>query len=225
MFVKAINIISKSVFPIFFEKKEGNQFKIGVVGTGFFFDEGLFITASHLVEDVGEDATLLYLGNVPHNKLKKSIKIKEIKRDSIKDLFVGKIEENGLPSLKIAENKPPVGKSLCMCGYPLAVIVFIPPSTLNVDNVRIYYQPTFVLDGFKGEHSYKGMAKKWEGFVTRDISYPGMSGGPVFDEAGFVHGMDVGTLDRTINREPNPIHISNGVSIGADVLLEFIKKL
>lgn len=227
MFVEAVEKVKKSIFPIFFEQKiDDHKKKVGVAGTGFFIDKkGDFITGSHVIEDVEANSTLLYLGNVPYKTLAKPTKITEVKRDSRKDLFVGRVEQNKLPPLEISGSKPPVGKSLCMCGYPLANLKFIPPSTLNVDNVRVYIQPTFVLDGFRGKHSLKGIEKLWDGFVTRDISFPGMSGGPVFDEEGVVWGMDVGTLTRKIPREPDAITVINGISVGGDVLARYIKSL
>ncbi len=100
-------------------------------------------------------------------------------------------------------------------------IRLIAPNAINVDNVRVYYQPSFVLDGFKGSINVNEIERKYEAFMTRDASLPGMSGGPVFDVNGIVFGMDVACFHRDIQGS-NPMRIDNGISIRCDMLLEFI---
>lgn len=228
MFVEAIKKVTPALFPIFVQHRQGNQTRIKVAGTGFFIDsEGVFLTASHLIEEVEAlegEVKLLYCGRLPKEKWERPIEIEELYRDSHKDLFLGKVSPVNLGDLPTLSGKhSPVGHSLCMCGYPMAQLSMMKPNVLNADNVRIYFQPTFVLDGFKGEHKQGEVTKEWQGFITRDTSYPGMSGGPVFDANGVIWGMDVGTFHRKIAQGSNTILVNNGISVGADVLDQFVR--
>jgi len=225
MLVKAIEIVSKSIFPIFFEHRQGNQVNIGIVGTGFFIDDkGTFLTACHVMDSGPDDARKLYVGNIPYRRINPPVEIEEIQRNNDRDIFIGRIERDYYEPLTLAEGGPPIGKTLCLCGYPLAEIRIL-RGRINTSNVRQYYQPTFVLDGAEVRiQDARGTVHNYTGFMTRDASYPGMSGGPVFDVDGIVWGMNVAHVSRNIPRppNPNPIEVINGISIKTEILSQVI---
>jgi hypothetical protein len=225
MLVNAIKIVSKSIFPIFFEHRQGNRLGIGILGTGFFIDDhGTFLTACHVMNSGPNGARKLYIGNIPYRRINPPVEIEEIRKNNDRDVFIGRIEREYYEPLILAEGGPPIGKTLCLCGYPLAEIKII-DGRINTNNVRQYYQPTFVLDGAEVQiQDNKGAAHNYSGFMTRDASYPGMSGGPIFDIEGKVWGMNVAHVSRQIPRppNPNPIEVINGISIKTEILSQVI---
>ncbi len=108
MFTKGVEIISKSIFPIFKVCKYNNQTSIAVVGTGFFIDDkGTFLTASHVIENTAtEKCNYWYFGNLPSIPIKNPIDIEELKRDNIRDIFLGKISKDFHEPVKIAKTSP-----------------------------------------------------------------------------------------------------------------------
>jgi hypothetical protein len=225
MLVKAIEIVSKSIFPIFFEHRQGDRIVIGIVGSGFFIDDnGTFLTACHVMDSGPDGARKLYIGNIPHRRINPPVEIEEIRKNNDRDVFIGRIERDYYEPLTLAKGGPPIGKTLCLCGYPMAIIR-ITRGQINTNNVRQYYQPTFVLDGAEIQiRDPKGTVYNYSGFMTRDASYPGMSGGPIFDVEGIVWGMNVAHVSRHIPRPPNPnsIEVINGISIKTEILSQVI---
>lgn len=208
MYQNAFEKIKKSIFPIFYHSIQGSTWQIGVSGTGFFIDDkGHFITAHHVTTDIPANSTLFYFGNVPE-KIVPPIKIIEVFSDSIRDIFLGKIDVNESTPVDISFDKPKIGKSVCLCGYPLASLFQNPDGTINVSNVRQYWQPTFIIDAITADNN----GRTHVGFMTQDTSLQGMSGGPVFDINGIVYGIDVATLTRNISQKNRtPIEVHNGV--------------
>ena len=50
--------------------------------------------------------------------------------------------------------------------------------------------------------------------MTQDMSLNGMSGGPVFDMEGFVHGVDTAFIHREIPQKDKPaIQVFSGVAL------------
>jgi len=224
MFSKAIGQISKGIFPIFARIRQGTRLGISIRGTGFFIDnEGTFITACHVIDGSPPGSTLLYGGNIPFRSITTPVEIEEIRRNNDRDIYIGRIERDYYESLELTDKSPPVGKTLCLCGYPLARMRIRANNVIDMSQVRPYYQPTFVLDGFQGSiRDSTGTNRNYLGFMTRDASYPGMSGGPVFDTNGIVWGMDVAELGRRIPRPNNPINISNGIVLKSEIISGFI---
>lgn len=208
MYKEAILTIKQSIFPIFFKHVQGNVTTLGVSGTGFFINDiGHFMTANHVINDVPKGAEILFAGNVPHNIIQ-PVNISEKLINEERDLYFGKVEEYALPPVKLYFGNTDIGTSVCLCGYPLAQLGQNPDGSINVNNVRQYWQPTFSIDGAHINHN----GKKYEGFITQDTSLRGMSGGPVFDTDGNVIGIDVATFTRQIklqNGENMPVN--NGV--------------
>lgn len=221
MFSTAIEQVTKSIFPIFFELRQQGLTTIGVSGTGFFInDEGHFMTAHHVISAIPENAKILYAGNVPHSIIP-PVEIEEIYSDAVKDIYIGKVAlDKALPKLVIADNEPKIGQSLSLCGYPLAQISQNLDGSINVNNVRKYWQPTFMVDGFQGTIN----GKTYTGFMTQHASLKGMSGGPIFGSDGIVYGMDVAVIGREIPDPATPITVHNGIGVGVSHIRDGIER-
>ena len=220
MYQDAIDQIRQLIFPIFFQVQVENQVRIGVSGTGFFINEkGAFITANHVITDTPQGSRLLYVGNVPRNPIAQPIEIEEVWSDVVRDIFVGRVSASQLPPVNLGAAPVPPGQSVCLCGYPLARITPGPNNSINVQNVRQYWQPTTVIDGFQSNIN----DRHYVGFMTQHTSLRGMSGGPVFGIDGVVVGMDVATLTRRIP-EPDGREtlVPNGIAIGINVIRQLL---
>ena len=211
MYQSAVEKIKRSIFPIFFVKEEGVNSQIGVSGTGFFIDDkGHFITALHVITDAPYGAFFQYRGNIPDHIINPPQIITEVYRDPIRDIFLGKINVSGTIPVSITLDKPKAGKSVCLCGYPLAELSVNVDGSINVGNVRQYWQPTYIIDSIPITDN----SKNYVGFMTQDISLNGMSGGPVFDIDGLVHGVDTAFIHREIPQKDKPaIQVFNGVAL------------
>jgi len=222
MYQNSIEQIKKSIFPVFFQSIQGPTTQIGVSGTGFFIDnQGHFITAHHVTTDVPPNSILLYLGNVP-DKVIPPVRILEVFSDPVRDIFIGKVEMGGLPPVKLSFDKPKIGKNVSLCGYPLAQLFQNSDGSINVGNVRQYWQPTFIIDSITANIN----GKNYLGFMTQDTSLNGMSGGPVFDTNGIVYGVDVAMLTREIpQKDIGKISVHNGVVIENITIKDIYEKI
>ncbi|KKM98229.1 hypothetical protein LCGC14_1160030 [marine sediment metagenome] len=129
---------------------------------------------------------------------------------------IGKVEENFFPVVESNEEIPKRGTSVCLCGYPMTKLNQNTDGSLNVNLVRKYWQPSFVIDQM--------IHKNIKSFITQHPSLPGMSGGPVFDINGKVYGMDYSSLARDIIG-PDPMKIRNGVIIEVKEIKTIIERL
>ena len=225
MYQTAIEHIRKSIFPIFYRIPSEKTSSFGVSGTGFFFHpRGYFLTAHHVITDVPPHSRLLYAGNIPGHAVV-PLEITEVHSDSSRDIFLGRVERDALPSVTLAVKNPRLGKSVCLSGYPLARLSLNPDGSINASNARMYWQPTFVIDYITAESG----SRQHHGFITQHTSLRGMSGGPVFDPEGVVYGIDVATLTRKIPEDPDhPEKVTvlrNGVVVGIEIIREILSRL
>jgi S1-C subfamily serine protease len=211
MYQAAIEKIKNSIFPIFYTVAQGQSTQIGVSGTGFFIDDrGHFLTALHVITDCPPNAVIEYRGNIPDHIQNPPERITEIFRDPVRDIFLGKINLANTSPVAFILDRPKPGKAVCLCGYPLAQLSINPDGSLNVSAVRQYWQPTYVIDAV----TVADMGKNYIGFMTQDTSLNGMSGGPVFDTDGIVHGIDTAFLQREIPQKDKPaIQVFNGIAL------------
>lgn len=224
MYQEAVSKIKNSIFPIFFVSNQGQNIQIGVNGTGFFISkDGHFLTALHVITEAPENATFEYRGNIPDHVVNPPIAIQELYRDPVRDVFLGKINLNDTIPVTFSLERPKAGKSICLCGYPLAQLGQSPDGSLNVGGVRQYWQPTYVIDAI----TILDQTKNYTGFITQDISLNGMSGGPVFDNTGVVYGVDTAFITREIpQKDGKPaIQVHNGVALENAAIADVYAKI
>jgi len=226
MFVNALSSVKNSIFPILWEKREGNVIHLGISGTGFFInDDGLFATACHVIDNIPNDAIVFSVGNVPY-QIQQKEEIVEIARNEEADVFIGRADENRQPPLILSEVRPDIGRTVCISGYPLALMK---QTTRGIDvrNVRQYHQQSIVLDFWEMNVPYNGpraqITRHYESFWITNTSLPGMSGGPAVGTNGQVLGVDVATGTRVIPPSSNRSRIQ--VPCGIIVHIEYIIQL
>jgi len=229
MFVKSIKLASKAMFPIFrIEKLQQNQAKIGVVGAGFFVNSnGVFVTVAHIFDSKGKNISFKYWGSLPEKIINPSKKVVEIARDDNYDIFIGKVEIKSRGFLHLHKKNLDIGRSVCISGYPLAIITQNPQGGPELGGVRRYFQPTFVLDRLTlKSRSGTGNIRVHDGFLVRDFGLFGMSGGPVFDVNGTVVGIQASVTKprESKNADGRKISVENACVIRSNLILDLLEK-
>jgi serine protease Do len=220
MYADAVSRITESIFPIFCARREGDLSFMGVSGTGFFVDDsGLFVTADHIMTDAPAGSTLYYYGKVPDQVCQPAVEIECVASDPARDLYLGRVTRDYLPPVELSNEPVRPGDSVCLSGYPMAVIGTNAQGGF-VGNVRRYWQPSFVIDATPAVSDNR----TYDGYIVQDACLRGMSGGPVFDMHGKVRGMAVATFTRTIP-EPggNPTVVPNGIVIDVEHIRRFVE--
>jgi S1-C subfamily serine protease len=218
MYADAVARIVESIFPIFYLEPRSDL--VGVCGTGFFVgDSGLFLTSEHVMAAPPSGSTMYYYGKTPDQVCEPAVEIEHIASDPAQDLYLGRVARDYMQPVEVSDEPVRPGNSVCLSGYPMAVLDIGPQGTL-VGNVRRYWQPTFVIDAT--ETVIDG--RTYDGYIVQHACFPGMSGGPVFDTAGKVRGMAAATLTRTIPPVPgeSPIIVRNAIVIDIEHIRGFL---
>lgn len=227
MFASAIKKTEKAMFPIFrIDQISLDKSRVNVAGTGFFINSnGVFISVSHVFENITPQTKFLFLGFLPNNLSNPPLEIEEVARDNQNDIFVGKIKTKTPNFLKLLNKIPPIGRSACIGGYPLAVITNNENGGLELGGVRRYFQPSFVLDHLKmNVDDGKGTMKTHDGFSVRDFGLFGMSGGPVFDKNATILGMQASvTNPRVSSNGSRSITVENAVAIRSNLIFDLLR--
>jgi serine protease Do len=219
MFADAVAKLSASVFPIFYAYEHADGPIVSVSGTGFFVDDdGLFVTADHIMNCAPAYAGYYYFGNLPDELIQPPLEIERVAHDPGRDLYLGRVGRDRLRGVDLSGDAVRPGESVCLAGYPMAE-VSINANGGFVANVRRYWQPTSVVDTTQavvGDRVY-------DGYLVGHPCFSGMSGGPVFDVQGRVRGMAAATVTRS---EPDidgdPIVVRNGIVLDGEHLRAFI---
>ncbi len=217
MFVSAIKRVEKAMFPIFCEEDIGNgQSNVGFLGTGFFIDKmGTFVTCAHLFDGVTAGARLTYRGRAPDAPHNPTVPIRELYRTDQQDIFIGSIEVSPASFLTLARSPCDAGRFLCVAGYPLAELKTGAGGALDFSGIRRYYQPSLVIDRAQVPAR---CGRLHNGFIMANVTYFGMSGGPVFDTGAAVIGMQAAVVTRESTNGAQKIVVQNGVAVGSDLI-------
>jgi S1-C subfamily serine protease len=220
MYADAVARITESIFPIFATPPEDTLISMGVSGTGFFVDDrGLFVTADHVMTSAPAGSLMYYYGKVPDDVCQPAVEIEHVASNRVRDLYLGRITRAYLEPVELSSEAVRPGDSVCLSGYPMAVLAATPQGGV-VGNIRRYWQPTFVIDATQALINNR----TYDGYIVQHTCLRGMSGGPVFDVHGRVRGMAVATLTRTIP-EPGgtPTVVSNAIVIDVEHIQRFIE--
>jgi S1-C subfamily serine protease len=218
MYADAVAKITESIFPIFYIQSRGDL--VGVCGTGFFVDNsGLFLTADHIMAAVPTGSRMYYYGKAPDEVCEPAVEIEHLASDPGQDLYLGRVSRDYLQPVEVSNEAVRPGDSVCLSGYPMAVLSISPQGGL-VGNVRRYWQPTFVIDATEAVID----GRTYDGYIVQDPCLAGMSGGPVFDIEGKVRGMAAANLTRTIP-EPGgtPTIVRNGIVSHGEHIRRFVE--
>lgn len=202
MFSKALSVAKGSIFPIIMTVKSGpKKGERHVAGTGFFIDEeGHFVSALHVMNKNPNAVSFSSLGNIPNItfKAKNPEPIIEIGRDARRDLYVGKLNTEKQPGLVLKTEKPEVGTSVVLGGYPFPNISKTSNGGHNFFTVRQYWQPGIIMDNLP--LTLFNPALSYNGFLLDTRTIPGMSGGPALDLEGNVIGMCTAHITRNAGK-------------------------
>jgi S1-C subfamily serine protease len=218
MYADAVAKIVESIFPIFYV--DAGSDIVGVCGTGFFIDDsGLFLTSEHVMASPPPGSTTFYYGRTP-DEVCPAVEFEHVASDAARDLYLGRVARDDLQPVEISDEPVRPGDSVCLSGYPMAVLDISPEGGL-VGNVRRYWQPTFVIDAT--ETVIDG--RTYDGYIVQHACFPGMSGAPVFDMEGKVRGLAAATLTRTIPALPGeaPTVVSNAIVIDVEHIRGFLE--
>jgi S1-C subfamily serine protease len=219
MYADAVAKITESIFPIFFVRQDGDVSTIGVSGTGFFVDDnGLFVTADHIMTCAPAGSTMYYYGRLPGHLCQVAVEVECVASDPARDLYLGRVTRDYHQPVEFSNEAVRPGNSVCLSGYPL-IVPWVPGGLAR--NVRHYWQPTFVIDATQAVVDNR----TYDGYIVQDACFPGMSGGPAFDTEGKVRGMAVARHTRTIQQpgSGNPLVVANGIVIDVEHIRQFIE--
>ena len=218
MYADAVAKITESIFPIFYIQTQGDL--VGVCGTGFFVDDsGLFLTADHVMAAVPTGSRLYYYGKAPDEVCDPAVEIEHLASDPAQDLYLGRVSRDYLRPVEVSNEAVRPGDSVCLSGYPMAVLAISSQGGL-VGSVRRYWQPTFVIDATQAVID----GRTYDGYIVQHSCLAGMSGGPVFDMDGKVRGMAAANLTRAIPElGGSPTIVRNGIVSDGEHIRRFLE--
>lgn len=228
MFVKAIKIAKRAMFPLFrYEQINQAQIRALVIGTGFFVNRhGYFATVAHVFDNPNSQTSFRFCGFLPEHVHNPPLVVSEIARDDDHDICIGRLNIRSPSFFYFSNKNPEIGKAVCLSGYPLAQIQNNAQGGFELGGVRRYFQPSFVLDqaSLRSDNG-SGRIRTHNGFLVRDVGLFGMSGGPVFSLEGRIFGVQGSiTQPRVSANAGRSISVENAVAIRSSVVIDLLKR-
>jgi hypothetical protein len=149
--------------------------------------------------------------------------VQEIARDDTADIVLGKVAMRDAGFLTLCTELAPIGRSVCISGYPLHEISVNAVGGFELGRVRRYYRSTMIIDKVRATSGDKGRVH--EGLLLQDEALFGQSGAPVFDADGVVIGMQASVTPARISEGVNrQIKVENAVVISSDKILALYER-
>lgn len=204
------NMINQAVFPILSQDKEGYYF----IGTGFFINElGWFITAKHVaMEKEGKPINPFIIIQVVNEKEYLPRIVKGFWGHSEADIVVGCLlpqkDDNGKvignPTLVLKRKEVKKGKEVFTYAYP--------DSRLEAPEGRFQiasFSPNYYYGRIKGIETRNDLFFRGRCIQSNMLVKGGASGGPVFNNNGFVVGIN--TSGYEMNKDEEPISFTTPI--------------
>ena len=228
MFVNAIQSVEKALFPIIRITVENpgapeTVLHFGVAGSAFFIDDrGTFVTVAHTFDKRPPNTQYFFCGCLP-KYFHPQVEVVEIARDDKADILLGRVPITTESFLTLSPDVAPVGRSVCISGYPLADLSYSPEHGINVSGVGAYFTQTMVIDRMRCEVT--GTARIHEGISLQHPALFGQSGGAVFCADSTAVGMQASvTHPRETANDGRKIAVENAVAISSDKILALYER-
>ena len=198
MFTKAAKRVLDWIFPILTIRQNTEGKFICGCGTGFIINkEGFFMSAGHVLDARGERIAY-WTGTIRDN-------IEMYTLDQNADLAVGKLKDargvvsgNSYPSFaKHADMDVPLGKSMCVAGYPLNDVrpgldkdnETVIPSSQTFHEAAPYFVEGIFSRAVRSPVTFENTTVRVVHLADLTAhGLPGQSGGPAFDKDAIIYG-------------------------------------
>ena len=210
--------VQGSIFPIIYEEiLDPGLFRTR--GTGFFIDEqGHFLTAGHVIIEQ-KNLRPVYCGSGRITwESRQPFEI--VYRSPSKDVVIGRVPDLVSIPLVLSAEPPTRGTVVTISGYPLH-IVKVAYENFGFSGYQLLHQSSQVLatiNRYCTRDSVNNRAYLYNVVVSLPAGQGGMSGAPVWNEAGEICGMHVANVSSTqvssIYRSQEQMELALSVSSG-----------
>ena len=183
--------------------------------SGFFIDRrGYFVTANHVVENIGNRGRLDDLAVfLPTDKDRTGHPAAVVTRAPKYDLALLKVKGDGFATLKVNINKSTkvrAGQAVALIGYPFGFLLGRHPSTsYGIVSARSPIAIPAINTAFLDADTRAALRSPFDIFQLDATAYPGHSGGPLFDPRT---GEVLGVMNSAFIRRTKERVVSSGIS-------------
>jgi len=203
---------SEVYYPILDEMKNKPKKEIAKIESKYGIKDDTILALHNIIVDIAENPG--HLNIIKHPALDMAI----IKMENTKNLFVKDFPKFRKSNLLIGEN-------VCKLGFafPEYDTFFLDEKTnrLSMHN-KVMHFPIFPLDAIV-TRNILDPSNEISMFEMSTPCLPGQSGGPVFDNDGYICGMQIGTKRITsVYNNEMPFNLDLGIGIHLSSILQFL---